>query len=562
MNVLTIHDGHDAGASYSHNGKIIAAVNEERLNRQKLFCGFPTKSIKFVVTGKVDEVHIASKFTPASFLRISQPFYGLMRKDLTAFDPFMDMYSLYQTILKNFFPLRFVDMFFSYLIIWFRLCLTIGFICPCAIRFKDHHEMHAIAAYKNSIQGKEASGKKIKKLIISCDHIGDGVSTSVFVSGKKRLDKVFEQGIDGSLGLFYAKYTDLLGFTPGKEEGKIMGLAAYGDDLKIRLIKFENNKGKKERFVTSKMSLNAMYGYFKKGTQAQHLAATAQANLEEAVTDFIRFLVNKYKVQDIVLTGGVFANVKLNQSIMEMSEVKSIYVYPHMGDGGLCMGDNKFESLFLGPEYSDEYIRMLLDKRKIKYKKLSTEIPSSQLSERLAKALISGKIIGLYEGKMELGPRALGHRSVICQGDFETIKEVLNEKLKRDDFMPFAPVVMEDHFSRCFHGVLSEPARYMAITYKATKYMEVNCPAGVHYDGTSRPQVVSKGSLLYDIISEYYKLRTVPCILNTSFNMHDEPIVCTPEEALKAFKAAKLNYLCLGGYFISYEDNFNLSKGR
>ncbi len=541
MKILKIHDGHDSGASLSDKGVVIAAVNEERLSRIKLFSGFPKKSIRFVLGShkhyKPDKVIITSKFTPAFFLRIAEGNYRAIRKNMSSFDDTIGFYTTYQTILRYSFPLRWIDKFLSFIVIYIKIIMTIGLIAPWKICFNDHHDSHIKSAFESS--------KMKKALVISCDHLGDGVSVKVDICEKGKQQNVFIQGPSGSLGLLYARITDLLGFTPGKDEGKVMGLAAYGKPKDVTLVKFD------KKFILSDISYKQLVKTFK-GSNAQDVAATVQKNLENAVVDFVRYLIVKHKIKDVAVTGGVFANVKLNKKINETTD--RLWVFPHMGDGGLVGG--KFKSIFLGPKYNSE---KYLKKHKIKYIKM--KYPGSLVS----KLLVDQKIIGIYAGRMEFGPRALGNRSVICPPDLPELYETLNKKLKRDDFMPFAPVVLEEKFNLCFRGKKSRSAKFMTIAYDCKKYMDVNSPAAIHIDNTARPQLLKEkdNPLMYDILSHYYKYKSIPCLINTSFNMHEEPIVCTPEDALRAFKAAKLDYLVMEDCLIDYNDlPPDISKSR
>ena len=185
-------------------------------------------------------------------------------------------------------------------------------------------------------------------------------------------------------------------------------------------------------------------------------------------------------------------------------------------------------------------------------------------AKTLAKYIHSKKIVAFYQGRMEYGPRALGNRSILYSPVDPAVNDWLNERLNRSEFMPFAPVTMREHVKDCYVDIVDDPvaAKYMTITYQCTDKMKSAAPACVHIDGTARPQVVFRqdNPRYYDIISEYYKLSGIPTIINTSFNMHEEPIVCTPEDALRAFLDARLDFLALGDFLLSYEENKHLAN--
>jgi carbamoyltransferase len=234
-----------------------------------------------------------------------------------------------------------------------------------------------------------------------------------------------------------------------------------------------------------------------------------------------------------------------------------MYVFPHMGDGGLALGATlaylkpspfRFKNLYFGPEYSNAEIKKELERNNLKYtfyKDMETEI---------AKLLAKGKVVARFKGAMEFGPRALGNRSILYQPTDVSVNDWLNTKLKRTEFMPFAPTVLEEHAEKCFKNMKGAEytAKFMTITFDCTNWMKKNCPGVVHVDGTARPQILSKKDNLpfYKIIDNYRKLTGIPCVINTSFNMHEEPIVCSPHDAIRAFKDSRLNFLALENFLV------------
>ena len=216
------------------------------------------------------------------------------------------------------------------------------------------------------------------------------------------------------------------------------------------------------------------------------------------------------------------------------------------------------ENVYLGPDYNESYIEQYLRRVGAKYTRME------DAAKTLAKCIHSKMIVAFYQGRMEYGPRALGNRSILYSPVDPAVNDWLNERLNRSEFMPFAPVTMHEHSKDCYVDIVDNPvaAKYMTITYQCTDKMKVAAPACVHIDGTARPQVISRkdNPRYYDIISEYNKLSGIPTIINTSFNMHEEPIGCTPEDALRAFLDARLDFLALGDFLLSYEENKHLAN--
>jgi len=263
----------------------------------------------------------------------------------------------------------------------------------------------------------------------------------------------------------------------------------------------------------------------------------------------------------VALSGGVFGNVKLNQRIAELKGVDEVYVYPAMGDEGLGLGAALYaagkrnglrpfaiDDVYLGPEYSDSEIAAALQQERVSY----TRHEDTELADRVAALLADGKVVAMYRGRMEFGPRALGHRTILFQTTDPGVNDWLNKRLQRTEFMPFAPVTMSEYADRCYVGMSSRryTSRFMTVTCDCTDWMKETSPAVVHLDGTARPQLISREiePFYYQILERYYQRTGIPSLVNTSFNMHEEPIVCSPEDAARAFKQGHLDFLVIGPY--------------
>jgi carbamoyltransferase len=285
----------------------------------------------------------------------------------------------------------------------------------------------------------------------------------------------------------------------------------------------------------------------------------------------VRNAVNRTGLKKIAAAGGVFANVLMNQKILEMPEVEDIYIYPAMSDGGIALGaaiktlsdikkrtskplmPRRFVTPYLGPSYSNAEIENEMKKMGVKYTKMDNA------PKKVAELIHTGKIVAVYQGRMEYGPRALGNRSIMYAPTDPTVNKWLNDKLNRSEFMPFAPVTLAEKKKECYLNIVEDPiaATYMTITYNCTNKMKSQAPACIHVDGTARPQIIKReqNPYYYDILNEYYKISGNPSLINTSYNMHEEPIVCSPHDSLRAFFDSKIDYLVMEKYLVALDEN-------
>ena len=524
--ILGIHDGHDAGAVLIKDGEIYA-VNEERLNRIKHYRGFPKLSIlKVLEMGNVtpDEVEIIA-------------IAGIFRKRSRLLELEENLKKIFGKDFKR------------------------------KVLYIEHHLAHAASAYLTS-GWREA-------LALSIDAAGDGLSSSIYICRDGEMIRIAQSTYLDSLGDFYASVTELLGFKPMRHEGKVMSLAAYGkpsydlsaiielndltfeNHLKIvgieatkKLAEFFNFPFERAKEVSANLKKGRLSGKLEQ--KAIEIAASAQKHLEKIV-DELGLKLTKYGVP-LAYAGGVAQNVKANMVLRR--HFPDLWVFPAMHDGGLAFGaaiyvKSQFERLngkwkpfklkhvYLGPSYSESEIEKFLRKEKAKYEEIS-DVPSF-----VADSLIDGKIVAFFQGKMEFGPRALGNRSILADPRNESVKEKLNLALKRDVFQPFAPTILEERIGD--YLVDPYPNKFMTMSYWATEEFIKEAPAVVHVDGTTRPQTLEEedNHTYYNIIKHFEKQSGVGAVLNTSFNMHGEPIVCSPENALRTFRKARLDVLVL-----------------
>jgi carbamoyltransferase len=413
-----------------------------------------------------------------------------------------------------------------------------------------HHDTHAANAYY-------ASGYE-QALAVTLDGYGSGCCGGVYSANRTGITMLHWFGFPNSLGIFYEQVTSGLGFKPSRHEGKIVGLAAYGNSkllADVLLDRFDTTNGDiRIRGGMNHFLARALSGHFAK----RDVAAAYQYVLEEVARRAISFWVAKTGLTRVVMSGGVNANVKLNQRVREIPGVESIFVYPNMGDGGcgtgaamLVFGPEKmpkegFDTVYFGPDYSEAEIKAALDAENLKYER------HDDVEERIAGLLAENAIIGRFNGRMEYGPRALGNRSVLYPAREPEVNQWLNKQLGRTEFMPFAPACLAEAAPRLFKNLsgCEKTAEFMTITFDCTDEMKKHSPAAVHVDGTARPQLVTPTSnpSFHKILKAYEARTGIPVLINTSFNMHEEPIVGSPQDAVRAFLLGNVDYLAAGPF--------------
>ena len=425
---------------------------------------------------------------------------------------------------------------------------------PGKLRRVEHHEAHAASAYY-------ASGFA-RALILTVDAYGSGLTTTLSLGEAGRIRRIHSVRFPHSMGMFYAQITKALGFVPDRHEGKILGLAAYGKagPLAARV---------RGRFIERDGTFEAPWLFDRRYVRVlagshprEDLAAAWQENLERVVVRYLVHHLERHRVECVALAGGVMANVRLNQRIAEAPGVSKVFVYPAMNDSGTAAGaalsvqaslagmhPARLRDVFLGPAFTESEVHAALAGRGLVTRQLPD--PAEEIGDLLAR----GKTVARCSGRMEYGPRALGNRSILFPAVDSRANQWLNEKLQRTEFMPFAPATLAEEAHRCYRNleVAADAARFMTITYDCTDFMKQTSPAAVHVDGTARPQLVDAETnpSFHAILSAYHRRTGIPSVLNTSFNIHEEPIVCTPADAVATYLAGGLDYLALGDLLVS-----------
>jgi carbamoyltransferase len=570
MYVLGIATHVTCGSALIKDGVVVAAVNDERLVRKKMVFGFPRQSIRKVIEladitpSDIDYVAVATK--RQHFINHYVDYLGgkFDFKRGKAKEIFFDVGSsmskwmnTFPILEKIYYLLR--QPFFIYRRKKIKNILKNELRIECPVAFIDHHLCHATCAYYSS-PFDEAT-------IVTADSAGDGISSQTYKVSCTMFEKLNEVSSYNSPCAFYSYVTHICGFKAGKHEGKITGLAAHGKphyvDFLRTLIIYEKGSFKNVGGVFFKSGIKAIEDGLKKDIKKEDLAASIQQYSEEMLVNYVKHWVNITGLSNVALAGGIFANVRINQEIHEITGVKSVFIHPGMSDEGIGLGAALalyyektknpkkvcFENVYLGPGYSNIDIEHALKKTGLKYEY------HDEIEKKISKLLNDGYVVARFNGRMEYGPRALGNRSILCKATDPSVNDWLNKKLKRTEFMPFAPATIIEDTDKCYIGVdgAKDTARFMTITFRCTDWMKENCAGVVHVDGTARPQLVREidNPSFYHVINEYKKLTGSGTIINTSFNIHEEPIVCSPQDAIRAFKEGHLHYLAIGNYLVN-----------
>jgi len=551
MYILTLHEDTNANITLFKDTQILFSVAEERLSRLKYKGGFPIKSLQMaldkyglslkdiglIICG--NKYHFLPRILWDKFPSYEHSFLGAAQK--------ISVY--YQHALFKNKTLRNIVEGFN------KFMLENKFNKPVALT--KHHTAHAYSAYLTS--GFD------KAVTITTDNYGDGLSCAVFTCENGKCKFLYGSSALHSPGQFYGEIAQTLGFHP-LLAGKMTGLAGYGDpQVAYGLMKglFSLNKSKNDFKLPALICKFPGQGVYRKlrKYKKEDIAAAAQRLLEEVMLGYILEAVKNTGASSLALAGGVFGNVRLNQKISELKEVKEIFIHPGMSDQGISLGvglkylaENlglkpfKLENVYWGTEYSNEEIRGSLEKTRPDYKYIEN------IESAVARLLSEGKTVARFNGRMEYGPRALGNRSILYQTTDPKVNDWLNKKLNRSEFMPFAPVTLEEYMEKCYKNPekVKYNMKFMTISIYCTEWMKKISPAVVHVDGTARPQIINENDnqSYYNILKEYHRITGIPSLINTSFNMHEEPIVSSPDDAIRAFKAAQLDYLAIGNYLL------------
>jgi len=570
MKILSVHfQSHDTSVALVEKGKILYAAANERFSRIKMDRKVPLKVLANCLSytrtkpEDIDKVVFTGDPFPWSYINMvkekSKPLFSSrgryllwLKKPIPIIKQLLIATGVPSLIYRILIPEARIKKFIS------------GYRNKY---FYDHHHMaHLHAAYYTS--GWE------KCLVMCVEGSGFDETFSIFSVHDGNWKKLVQARFPDSAGKFYDFVTAILGFNKDRHAGKITGLAGYGNYRKLyNYVKdFLWVDGVKLKFNFSRyLKAMAFYNENKKipkeieKNRREDVAAAFQKRLEECITEIVKKAVKKTGENKLAIAGGVAANVKLNQRLHELFGIDKIHIHQAMGDDGLALGAalhvahinnekvSQPQTVYFGPDFSDKDIEKMLKKYKLKYKKFK------DIEIKVAKLLADKKIVGRFNGRMEYGPRALGNRSILYEAKDKSVNDWLNKRLKRTEFMPFAPVTLGEYANKCYENLKGAEysSRFMTITFNCTDYMKKMSPACVHVDGTARPQILRKedNPSYYKILKEYHRITGIPSLVNTSFNMHEEPIVCIPDDAIRAFLSSGIDYLAIGPFLVAIKDN-------
>jgi len=580
INIISIHYGHNATAALLQNGEIKFCISEERFNRIKNSTGFPYKVVDFL-KNKCDQkvnYYVITQKSPAGYNYLKKynfKAFNFGEKNKIKNEPIPlklllfpnHFYRKYLEKIKNGIKkLNNDTALMDEMNEYFSNILKIE---KEKIIYLDHHKAHALSTIffeKNNNN----------KLIFSLDGEGDGLCATVSVKNNENIKIICKINRAFSLGYLYREVTAFLGMKPDEHEFKVMGMAPYAKDEYIEKLLPIFTKvlwlNKNDEFE-SIIPMQIVKHYLKENLLYQrfdNIAGAIQKFTENIVIEWIKRWVNKTNIKDISLAGGVFMNVKMNQKISEMKEVSSITITPSSGDESLVIGccyygyqkycaENnvnfdiqRIDNLYLGNEYEDEEIEKFLKENNY-FNKYKITKPAN-INKVIALLLAQNEVVARFFGRMEFGARALGNRSILSNpSSYENIR-IINEMIKNRDFwMPFATSILEEEENAYLLNPKKINAEHMIITFNTTEKAKKELIAAIHpYDKTSRPQIVRKeiNKNYYEIIKEFKNKTGIGGVLNTSFNLHGEPNVESPRDAMHTFENSGLQYMALNSFLI------------
>jgi carbamoyltransferase len=562
VNILGIWDGHDSGAALLQNGRLQFAVNEERLSRRKLEVAFPAGSIGACLAhGNLhpDDVHVvaASTSDPAKTLgRLwpgSKERYYAVRRRKTLPGPMASLTRRLKYRMTEWSPGP-ASRALSRLAL--KRQLARHGLAHADLRLIDHHEAHAAAAAWTADFAPCA--------VLTIDGLGDGLSATISTFRNGRLERVAASPARSSLGVFFEHVTNLLNMRELEDEGKVMALADYAapiadaDNPLLPWVRVRDGVIETEwPGHALRPALARVHWRFAN----EQFAYLAQRVVEQTVAALARDAVRLTGFPRLALAGGVVSNVKATRRVRLLPEVEDVFVFPHMGDGGLALG-----AAVMAAADSGEAVRLTLDRldlgpaydlQAVESSVRAAGLPThcvGDLPRRVAELLARGQIVMWFQGAMEYGPRALGQRSVLARPDRLDIRDRLNLALKRRVwYQPFCPSMLESEAPRLLEDWTGGRNRSMTMAYQVADEYKCRMAGVMSVDGTCRPQVVADDEVgkFADVLREARRLWHVGAVLNTSFNIHGEPLVCSPAQAIDVFFRSGADALAIGPFLLN-----------
>lgn len=563
---------HDSSAALLKDGVIVAAAEEERFTRKKHDSSFPVNAIRYCLASQ-------------NILINDVKYIGFYEKPFIKFERVLAQH-------LEMFPKSWKTFLIS-LPSWINEKLRVVKTIRKKLKyngdilFVEHHLAHAASAFLMSPFKKVA--------ILTVDGVGEWTTTAYGIGNDNEISLLKEVRFPHSLGLLYSAITAYLGFKVNNSEYKVMGLSPYGTMDKAKNPYYKKLKKvidvkedgsyrlDMDYFVyhysnrmSSEKLCRLLGGHIRKPDSEitknhKDIAAALQMVLEEVMTKILNHIYEVTKCDNIVIAGGVALNSVYNGKILKQTPFKRIWIQPDAGDGGTSLGVASYiyntilahnrnyilKDAYLGPGFSTKEIKLFLNKNKIAYSEFKN---AKEIIKATAKLIYNNYVVGWFQGRMELGPRALGARSILSNACNPNMKEILNLKVKhREKFRPFAPAVCYGDALKYFDCdvPIPEPADFMLMVYPVKKQWRRKIPSVTHVDGSGRLQTVKRhqNPRYYNLIKEFGKLSGMPILINTSFNIRGEPIVCTPYDAYKCMMGTNIDYLVMDRFLIKREDN-------
>ncbi len=591
---------HDSAACIIKEDVIVAAAQEERFTRKKHDKSFPSNAIKYCIAeAKIDlsEIHNIVFYEKPflKFERLLETYLAFAPRGFKSFRQFMPIWVKDKLFQKNNLIKKLEEI--DDKIDWKNKLL-----------FSEHHLSHAASAFYPSPFESAA--------VLTLDGVGEWATTSLAIGNSNKLDVIKEIFFPHSIGLLYSAFTYYLGFKVNSGEYKMMGLAPYGEPKYTKLIKdnlvdiaddgsFHLDMSYFDYATGLTMTSNKFHNLFHGPPRRPEtdltqkdmdIAASIQNVTEEILIKMVTSIAKETGESNLCLAGGVALNCVANGVLLRKNIFNNIYIQPAAGDAGGALGaalatwfihyknkrnntnEDMMQGSYLGPKYSQNQINKTLDKCNAKYHILS----KNQIVSKVVDGICEQKAIGLMQGRMEFGPRALGCRSIIADPRSEIMQKKLNLKIKfRESFRPFAPSILDEHKSDWFE--LEKISPYMLMVAYVNKQKRIaldrnakclglemlnqirsTIPAVTHVDYTARVQTVKKNlnPMYYAIINEFYQRTSCPIVINTSFNIRGEPIVCSPEDAYRCFMGTDLDILIMENSILYKEEQDSSLKNQ
>jgi carbamoyltransferase len=570
--VIGIHLGHNAAAALVEDGRLIFAMQEERFSRVKNQGGLPVLTLDCISglangRGRADiarDVALGGKNLSLCYWRRDDilrtagsgaPNLVGRAKNLARSNPAISDWINQRK--------------------WSGIAANLGPVMGGAevpVHGLDHHMCHAASAYFGWGKLDE------DVLVLTCDGAGDRLCASINIARNGKIRRVAGVDEGHSIGALYGKITYLSGMVPMEHEYKLMGLAPYAEKAREsqaiseefeRLFAFDRENPMLWTRSTYCPPLQYSADFLAEVLRRKrfdHIAGGVQLFVERFLVQWVRNCIAETGIHKVALSGGVFMNVKANQKILNLPEVEELFIFPSCGDETNSIGaawllgqqlgtsnPQKLGPFYLGPEYSDSEIEAAL--RSYKFKSCVERKNHNEVERAVAELLAKGSVVARFKGRMEFGARALGNRSILANPSVPGVVKIINEMIKcRDFWMPFAPSVLAERSERYFFKPKPVEAPYMILTLDSRPEKREAMAAAIHpYDATGRPQEVyaSWNPDYHQLISHFEELTGEAIILNTSFNLHGEPVVCSPEDALRVFDISGLEHLAIGNFLLS-----------